>query len=281
MTARINGKTALYGIIGNPVSHSLSPAMHNAAFAELGENSVYLPFQVHDIRAAMEAIKTLGVKGVSVTIPYKEAVIPLLDETEDIARRIGAVNTIAVQEIDGRKRLCGSNTDWVGATRALAGTVELSGASVVLLGAGGSARAIGFGLLQLGARVVLCSRTEARGRALAAELGCVWHPLPDAAALEAEILINATSVGMRPAEHLSPVPPEMLPRFQVVMDIVYAPLETRLLQAAKAAGCQVINGLEMLLYQGVAQFELWTGKPAPVEVMRRQLYQGTGNRENR
>jgi len=273
----INGKTALYGIIGNPVSHSLSPLMHNAAFAELGENSVYLPFPVADIKAGMEGIKALGVKGVSVTIPHKETVIPLLDAIEEIARRIGAVNTIVVKESGGKKRLCGSNTDWLGATRALAEKIQLSGTNVVLLGAGGSARAIGFGLRQLGAQVVLCSRTESRGRALATDLGCHWHSLQDAATLTGDVLVNATSVGMQPAHDVSPVPHEILSRFQVVMDIVYAPLETRFLREAKEAGCQVINGLEMLLYQGVAQLELWTGKPAPVELMRRTLYLATGN----
>ncbi len=277
MVTTINGRTALYGIIGNPVNHSLSPAMHNAAFAELGENSVYLPFPVLDLEAGILGLKALGVKGVSVTIPYKEAVIPLLDEIEAVARQIGAVNTIEIKDIGGRKLLCGSNTDWVGANRALAEKVRLRGAQVVLLGAGGSARAIGFGLQKEGARVVLCSRTESRGRSLAAELGCLWCPLDDADSLHGEVLVNATSVGMQPEIHVSPIAKAILSRFQVVMDIVYAPLATRLLLEAQAAGCQVINGLEMLLYQGVAQYELWTGKPAPVELMRQKLYQATGN----
>ncbi len=273
----INGRTTLYGIIGNPVSHSLSPVMHNAAFAELGENSVYLPFPLQDLEGGIAGLKAIGVKGLSVTIPYKEAVIPLLDVIEDVARKIGAVNTIEMREVDGRKLLCGSNTDWLGANRALSGKVSLRGAQVVLLGAGGSARAIGFGLQQEGAQVILCSRTEARGRKLAADLGCLWHPLDEADSLEGEILVNATSVGMQPEVQLSPVPQAILSRFQVVMDIVYAPLETKLLREAKGAGCQVVNGLEMLLYQGVAQFELWTGKAAPVEMMRQKLYKATGN----
>ncbi|MEK6200818.1 MAG: shikimate dehydrogenase [Desulfobulbaceae bacterium] len=273
----INGRTALYGIIGNPVSHSLSPAMHNGAFAELGENSVYLPFPLQDLEVGVAGLKAIGVKGLSVTIPYKEAVIPLLDVIEDVARKIGAVNTIVIKDVGGKKHLCGSNTDWLGANRALSEKVSLRGTQVVLLGAGGSARAIGFGLQQEGAHVVLCSRTETRGRALAADLGCLWHPLDEADSLQGDILINATSVGMQPEVQLSPVPQTILSRFQVVMDIVYAPLETRLLRQAKGAGCQVINGLEMLLYQGVAQFELWTGKAAPVELMRQRLYQATGN----
>ncbi len=277
MAMTINGQTTLYGIIGNPVSHSLSPAMHNAAFAELGENRVYLPFPLQDLEAGIVGLKALGVKGVSVTIPYKEAVIPLLDEIEDVARQIGAVNTIDILDVGGKKRLYGSNTDWLGANRALSEKMSLQVAQVVLLGAGDSARAIGFGVQQQGAQLVLCSRTESRGRALAADLGCLWHSLDDAESLHGDVLVNATSVGMQPDIQVSPVSNTILPRFQVVMDIVYAPLETRLLREAKAAGCQVINGLEMLLYQGVAQFELWTGKTAPVELMRQKLYQATGN----
>lgn len=277
MAVIINGTTSLYGIIGNPVRHTLSPAMHNAAFTELGENSVYLPFPVDDLPAGVSGLRALGVRGVSVTIPHKEAILSLLDEVEDVARRIGAVNTVEVLERRGRRILRGSNTDWVGANQALMTRVELNGARVVLLGAGGSARAIGFGLLQQGARVLLCSRTEDRGRRLAADLDCDWHGLDTLDTLQGDVLINATSVGMAPNDQDSPVPAPILPRFGVVMDIVYAPLATRLLKEAKAAGCQVINGLEMLLYQGVAQFELWMGKKAPVELMRRQLYQATGN----
>jgi len=273
----INGQTGLYGIIGNPVRHTLSPAMHNAAFAELGLNNIYLPFPVLDLEAGIAGLKALGVKGVSVTIPYKEAVIPLLDSIENVAQQIGAVNTIEIKEVDGRKFVYGSNTDWLGANRALAEKIDLQGTQVVLLGAGGSARAIGFGLQQRGAAVVLCSRTAARGQDLATDLGCRWCSLDEVGSLHGDVLINATSVGMQPAMEFSPVPATILSRFQVVMDIVYAPLTTRLLREAAAAGCQVINGLEMLLYQGAAQFELWTGKPAPVALMRHQLYQATGN----
>ncbi len=278
----INGQTTLYGIIGNPVRHSLSPIMHNAAFAELDENSVYLPFPVEndDLAAALHGLKALGIKGVSVTVPYKEKVISLLDKVEAVAMQIGAVNTIVIKELNGRKHLHGSNTDWLGANRALAEKVVLAGSEVVLLGAGGSARAIGFGLRHEGARLTLCSRTESRGRPLAAELGCPWHSLEDAQGVRGSVLVNATTVGMQPETQLSPVPASILPRFQTVMDIVYAPLGTRLLKDAKTAGCQTINGLEMLLYQGVAQFELWTGKPAPVERMRQQLYRATGNMSN-
>lgn len=263
----INGKTLLYGIIGNPVSHSLSPAMHNAAFAATGINGVYLPFPAPDITAAVTGIRGLGVQGLSVTIPHKENVIALLDRIDPVALKIGAVNTI----INKDGVLAGLNTDWLGATRALEEEIDLAGTEAVIVGAGGSARAIGFGLLERGARFALCSRTESRGRALASELGCPWISLEDAASVSGDILINATSVGMEPHIEKTPIPEQVLSRFQVVMDIVYAPMKTRLLQEAETSGCRIINGLEMLLYQGVAQFELWTGKTAPVSVMRQAL----------
>ncbi len=267
----IDGTTKLYGIIGNPVSHSLSPAMHNAAFTELGENRVYLPFPVDDVSAAMQGIKALNIMGASVTIPHKEEVIPYLDRIDPLAAKIGAVNTINREKHDGVIKLCGYNTDWLGAIKPLKKDITLVGTKVILLGAGGSARAIGFGLLKENAQVVLCSRTESRGRNLAADLGCDWHSLDKITTLKGAVLINATSVGMHPHENETPVPTEILPNFHVVMDIVYAPLKTKLLKAAKEVGCRTINGLEMLLYQGIAQFELWTGLAAPEEVMRHVL----------
>lgn len=268
----IDGKTTLYGIIGNPVSHSLSPAMHNRAFHELGLNSVYVPFPVSDVQNGLPGLKALGVKGVSVTIPHKVAVLDFLDRVDPIAAAIGAVNTILVQEEDGRQSLFGTNTDWQGANRALEDVTAIAGKNIIILGAGGSARAIGFGLQAAkAASVTLCSRTENRGRALAGELNCLWCPLGQLSQLSGDILINATSVGMQPESDRTPAPDCDLSQFDVVMDIVYAPLETLLLRQARAAGCTTVSGLEMLLYQGVSQFELWTGQPAPVSMMRETL----------
>lgn len=275
----ITGGTSLYGIVGNPVRHSLSPVMHNAAFQALGLNCVYVPLPTEDVAAAMTGLRALGIQGVSVTIPHKEAVISLLDEVDPLAMSIGAVNTIKAVEQKGRVALLGSNTDWQGANQALLAVTDLAGKKVIILGAGGSARAIGFGLQQEGAQVILCSRTKSRGQALAADLGCAWISLEQSQELAGDVLVNATSVGMNDPQ-LSPVDVVILDRFSVVMDIVYAPLVTRLLQEAESAGCLVVNGLEMLLYQGVAQFELWTGQSAPVTVMRRALYQATGNMYN-
>lgn len=268
----MNGATQVYGIIGNPVSHSLSPAMHNAAFAAMGLNSVYVPFPVTDVAAALTGLKALGVRGVSVTIPHKQAVLAHLDELDPVAARIGAVNTLVFND----NKVKGYNTDWLGANRALAPHLELAGATVLLLGAGGSARAIGFGLLEAGAAVLIASRSPEPGRALAAQLGCPWHPLADVAQLRADAVVNATSVGMGTMATSSLVPAVALAHFPVVMDIVYAPLSTRLLAEAEAAGCRTIDGLQMLLHQGAAQFELWTGGPAPLSVMAGELRAALG-----
>lgn len=251
--------------------------MHNAAFQECGQNRVYLPFKVDDVKSALMGLKGLTIQGVSVTIPHKEEVMKFLDEVDPVAEKIGAVNTIIVKQAGDERKLCGSNTDWIGANRAIEQRLDPAGKSIVILGAGGSARAIGFGLLEAGAEICLCSRTESRGRALAKDLGCSWVPLADADSLTADGLVNATSVGMSPLDGVSPVSAKAVRNFQVVMDIVYAPLETALLSDAKKSGVDVVNGLEMLLFQGVAQFELWTGLKAPIETMRKVLYKQTGN----
>ncbi|THB79131.1 MAG: shikimate dehydrogenase [Desulfobulbaceae bacterium] len=267
----VNGKTKVYGIIGNPVEHSLSPAMHNAAFAALGENRVYIPLPSPDIEVAVAGVRALGIQGASVTIPHKESVMDHLDRIDPLAQKIGAVNTIEVVETADKTELIGSNTDWLGANRALARKIELRESSAVILGAGGSARAIGFGLLQEGCHVEIHSRTESRGRALADDLGCSWKSLTEQDTKSYDILINATSVGMGSQKDVLPISAEALSQFTVVMDIVYAPLQTRLLQEAAYHGAHCINGLEMLLYQGVAQFECWTKREPPVEVMRQAL----------
>lgn len=264
---QLNGSTEIYGIMGKPVSHSLSPAMHNAAFAALALNKIYVPFEVDNVAQAMAGFRALGIKGVSVTIPHKQAVIEYLDDIDPVADKIGAVNTLVLTGQD----IKGLNTDWLGANRALEDETELKGKQALLLGAGGSARAIGFGLLEAGAEVMIASRTPAKGQELAASLGCKWHPLAEASTLSADILVNATSVGMAPNHDKTPLHKTALPNFKVVMDIVYSPLETRLLREAKIAGCTVVNGLAMLLYQGVAQFELWTDQQAPVATMRKVL----------
>jgi shikimate dehydrogenase len=265
---QINGSTEIYGIIGNPVAHSLSPIMHNSAFQALGLNKVYVPFPATNAQKALAGCRALGVRGLSVTIPHKENVLAHIDSIDPVAAKIGAVNTLVFDE---DKKIHGLNTDWTGANRAMADKIDLEGKRILVLGAGGSAKAIGFGLIEAGARVILASRTESKVEALAEILQCDWIHLAEIETVKADGLINATSVGMMPLENASLVPAAKLGSFAVVMDIVYSPLETRLLREAKNAGCEVINGLSMLLYQGVAQFEAWTGKDAPVEVMHAAL----------
>ena len=269
----INGAAETFGIVGNPVHHSLSPTMHNAAFAALGMNCVYVPLPVSDLQKGVEGLKALGFRGVSVTIPHKKNIMQYVDVLDPVAARIGAVNTLVIgnKEDATDRSVYGYNTDWVGANRALVEKIELKGSRVLILGAGGSARAIGYGLLEAGAEIVLSNRTVVKGQDLARQLGCDFCPLDELGNVEADVLINTTSVGMAPADDKSLVDQKFLSKFSVVMDIVYAPLATRLLCEATASGCEVIDGLSMLLYQGVAQFELWTGRNAPVEVMQNVL----------
>jgi shikimate dehydrogenase len=266
----ISGATEIYGIMGHPVAHSLSPAMHNSAFAALGLNKVYVAFDVIAVDRTLEGFRALGIKGASVTVPHKQAVIAHLDSIDPVAKKIGAVNTLVIKG----EKIHGLNTDWIGANRAIGEHLDLKRKSVLLLGAGGSARAIGFGLLEAGTHLTLANRTVEKGAALADAFECRAISLAEAENFSADVLINATSVGMKPHTDKSPLPAAALHNFQVVMDIVYAPLETKLLKDAAQAGCTTIDGLAMLLYQGAAQFELWTGHKAPVDIMRRALLGG-------
>lgn len=265
---QIDGKTQLYGIVGKPVSHSLSPAMQNAAFQHCGLNKIYLAFGVDDITRAMDGLRSLGVGGVSVTMPYKQAVIPFLDTIDPIAEKIGAVNTLLIK--DGN--VYGYNTDWIGAIQALEMIADLHSATILVLGAGGSARAIGFGLKEKGVKVIVANRTLSKGQALARDLDCECYPMTEINHLKVDALVNTTSVGMAPDLDATPLPKAVLENIPAVMDIVYVPSETRLLREAKEVGCKTVNGIYMLLYQGVAQFELWTGCNAPVDVMREVLF---------
>ena len=260
----ISGTTTIYGILGRPVAHSLSPAMHNAAFAAQGINAVYVAFPVTDLNLAVQGLRGLGIGGVSVTIPFKEAIIPLLDEVDPEAKIIGAVNTVVNQ--DGV--LKGTNTDWQGALAALQEHVQLSGQRVLLLGAGGAGRAIAYAVQRAGGQIWVTDVDWGRAQTLAQEFQVKALPWAEAPQIKVDVLINATPVGMAPHEAASPFPAAKLQTGQVVMDIVYKPLQTRLLREAAARGSRIIDGLEMLIYQGARQFELFTGQSAPVAVMR-------------
>jgi shikimate dehydrogenase len=269
----VNGTTALYGIIGNPVSHSLSPVMHNAAFAALGMNGVYVPMQVEHPADAVAGLAALGYIGVSVTVPHKETVMEFLDEIDPVARRIGAVNTLLFRRHPESGVLIsrGFNTDWLGSNLALAEVMKLPGSRVLIIGAGGAAKAVGFGLVESGAEVVISNRSADRGRQLADWLGCRFCNPDQLESVTADALVNTTSVGMEPDVDSLPVAADILGKFNVVMDIVYAPLRTKLLAEAEAAGCRTVDGLAMLLYQGAVQFKIWTGKQPPKDVMRQAL----------
>lgn len=263
----VDTRTRLFGVIGAPVGHSLSPVMHNAALQAMGCNAVYLAFHSTDPAGALAGMRALGIGGLSVTIPHKVSVMAHLDDLDPLARRIGAVNTVVPRE----GRLVGYNTDCFGALAALKEKVDPAGKQVALVGAGGAARAVGFGLCDTGARVTLFNRGAQRGRALAQALGVEWLPLETLARHRTDILINTTSVGMHPDTAATPVPAGCLRPGMVVMDIVYNPLETRLLREARCAGCEVIDGVAMFVHQGARQLALWTGRQPPVAVMRRAV----------
>jgi shikimate dehydrogenase len=205
---------------------------------------------------------------VSVTIPFKEEIIALIDELDSQAAKIGAVN--AVVNRDGR--LTGYNTDWLGAVTALQARISLTGRHVLILGAGGASRAIAFGIIQAGGRVTLTDIDRLRAAALVKDLSGETIPLSALGDCPANILVNATPVGMAPNIDGIPIAPDLLGRFEVVMDIVYQPLQTRLLREAQARGAATIDGLQMLILQATAQFELWTGQKAPAEVMAEAAY---------
>ncbi|MBI2832332.1 MAG: shikimate dehydrogenase [Chloroflexi bacterium] len=273
----ISGKVKICGIIGDPVEHSMSPAMHNAAFEKMGLDFVYVPFRVkrEDVGKAIDGVRALNIRGLNVTIPHKVAVMPFLNELDPLAEKIGAVNTI----VNDNGFLKGYNTDAAGFLQALLDKgVEPKGKNVLLLGAGGASRAISFVLAERGANLVLLNRTlqkakesadrltEAFGREVRALELSHWNLVAELR--HADILVNATSVGMSPQQDETPVPPSLLTASLTVCDIVYNPIKTRLLKEAEAAGAKTVDGVDMLVWQGAMAFEKWTGVKAPVEVMR-------------
>ncbi len=281
MTFEIDAQTKLCGVIGNPVEHSLSPAIHNAAFGKMGLNFVYLAFQVEAIGDAMKGLRALGnSRGFSVTIPHKVAAMAFLDEVDQTAQHIGAINTIVVQN----GKLIGYNTDASGSLRALReGGASHSGQRVLMLGSGGAARAIAFALAgdaQIAGLTILgIDEVERRGlvqdlrsrTTLAVEDGPVQDDTLRSWIPHCRTVIHCTPVGMSPHVEETGVPAAMWRSDLTVMDIVYNPRETRLLKEARAAGCRTIQGIEMFLSQAILQFELWTNQPAPADVMRAVL----------
>ena len=275
----ISGKTRVCGVIGDPIEHTLSPIIHNAAFQALGLDYVFLAFKVKpaQVEAAVNGMRALNIRGLNVTMPHKTTVIDHLDRVDLSAQIVKSVNTILNKE----SLLFGFNTDGVGALKALRENgVEPKGRKVLLLGAGGAARAIAYTLAKEADELAILNRTAKDAQNLAKLLektankkivsGSLSPSEIQQSIQDSDILINATSIGMKPKAEESPVPPKLLSRNLAVMDIVYNPLETKLAKDANAAGAKVVSGVEMLIYQGAASFEIWTGKSAPVEVMRKE-----------
>lgn len=282
----ITGRTSLVGLIGWPLEHSLSPAMHNAAFAELGIDWAYLPLPVHpdNVKQALKGLAALNFVGVNVTVPHKQAVMRYIDELSDAARLTGAVNTIHIKE----GRFYGYNTDTYGFLNALieAGC-HPKGLRVAVLGAGGAARAVVFALARAEAKsITVINRTQERAAFLVDDLADAFPnsqinstPFTQEALTSLkdsiELVINATSVGMYPDIDASPWPADVsLPRQALVYDLVYNPLETLLLKQAKSASLTAIDGLGMLIHQGAYAFETWTGHQAPTDTMRQVCLRG-------
>ncbi|MCL2766957.1 MAG: shikimate dehydrogenase [Peptococcaceae bacterium] len=278
----INGKTRLCGIFGNPVRHSFSPAMHNAAFAALGLNYVYLPFsvEVHQLTAAVAGIRAMGLVGLNVTIPHKQSIMPLLDDLSAEARLMGAVNTVVNQ--DGY--LFGDNTDGTGFLSALQAETGFfpAGKTALIIGAGGAARAVSVKLALSGAKELYIMNRSGKGAEDLADLLYThtkahiqvipWLDNGQELSVKADLTVQTTPVGMLSETGET----DRLPRFhwvpgQVVCDLIYNPGETRFMVSAREKGATVINGLGMLLYQGALAFQMWTGLPAPLEVMGQSL----------
>ncbi|HXA55953.1 MAG TPA: shikimate dehydrogenase [Candidatus Acidoferrum sp.] len=264
---KISRKTSVYGVIGNPIGHTLSPHLQNAGFAARRMNAIYLPFLAESLPDFVSSIAPLKIKGFSVTIPHKERILTYLADCDPLARAIGAVNTVVVRT--GGK-LYGYNTDYVGVLQALEKRMKLAGARVLIVGAGGAARAVAFALTEAGAAVCICARRQKKAQSIAE---AVKGTLVDWNRLKSEFfdaIVNATPVGMHPFTNESPLEARDL-NCRLVFDTIYRPQKTKLLQLAERKGIETVSGVEMFVAQGVAQWEIWTGERAPVEAMRRAV----------
>ena len=254
----------IFALFGNPVRQSLSPRMHNRALRAMGIDGYYIPVLVKDLPGAVEAIRLLNMRGVSVTIPFKETVVPLLDAIDGDARKIGSVNTI----LNENGKLTGFNTDWRGVEAALDKKMTLRGKTFVLFGSGGTTRAALYAVKKNGGEAVIVSRNQRIGEALATEFGSRWAAPAELDSIRGDCLINTTPVGMTPRADESPVDKETVGRFHFVMDAVYNPPDTRLLRTARESGAVTISGVEMFIAQGAQQLRIWTDMEPPVRVMK-------------
>ena len=272
----IDAQTEVYAVIGDPIGHSLSPPIHNAAFRALGQNKVMVPILMpaERLKASLDDVDWLGIKGYSITIPHKQAAIPLLNLADGAVERTGACNTMIVKE-DGSK--VGYNTDYRAAMDSLeaayggvseGGISPLASKQVVILGAGGVARPIGFGLIRRGAGVTLCNRSDERATKLAEELGCRTANWGMRASMLPDIIINCTPVGMHPNVDDTPMPPAGFRPGMIVMDTVYHPENTMFLKLARERECRTVSGVDMFIRQAAIQSQLYTGQEPPVELMK-------------
>lgn len=264
--------TEICMVIGDPIEHSLSPQMHNAGYKALGidHEFVYVAcnIKINKIADFIKEARAMDIHGISCTIPHKIEVMKYLDEVDETASEIGAVNTV----VNEKGKLKGYNTDWLGAVIPLEKITSLKNKKVALIGAGGTARAIAYGMVKKGASLAIFNRSIGKARALANEFGGRAFALNELDRIKnMDIIFNATPVGMHPKDNESPIPKELITSKHTVFDAIYTPYETKLLREAKEQGAQVIHGMEMLLQQGVAQFKLYTKRDAPEQVMRNVL----------
>lgn len=261
---QVDVATRVYGVAGDPVSHSLSPIIMNTAFRRENVNAVYLALHAKTLKDLLACVRDIPIHGLSITMPYKEAILPHLDNTDSHTTKIGACNTV-VRAQDGK--LYGFNTDTAGVVRPLEQRIALEGARILVLGAGGAARAAVFGLKERGCEVFILNRTPAPAQKLARQAKARTIKRADLKKLSFDVIVNATPVGMSNTRE-SPLNENEI-NAKYVFDMVYDPSETRFLQAAKARGAQIIPGIEMFVHQAARQFEIWTGKPAPWDDMLR------------
>ncbi len=264
---KLTRDTRVFGVIGDPVGHSLSPLLHNTGFIARNLDAVYLPFLVKDLRDFLKAVPEFGIRGFSVTIPHKQSILKHLQECEPLAAEIGAVNTVVVRR-DGS--LIGSNTDYIGILRALEKKLRLQGTRVLIFGAGGVARAAAFALVEAGAQVGICARREKAAQELAKAVGGEVVPRRALKTETFDAILNASPVGMHPHDKISPLAPREI-NCRVVMDLINRPHRTQLLKLAARKGLATVSGVEMFVPQGVAQWELWTGQRAPESIMRKAV----------
>ena len=263
---QVDAATKVYGVAGDPVAHSLSPLMMNTAFRRENVNGVYLALQATTIADLMACVRDIPLHGLSVTMPYKQAIIPYLDNTDAVTEKIGACNTV-IRAQDGK--LYGYNTDVAGVVRPLEQRIHLAGAKVLVIGAGGAGRAAVFGLKERGAEVFIVNRTASVGQKLARQAHAKFFNRTQMRGMQFDVIVNATPVGMNNGKQ-SPLGEKEL-NARVLFEMVYTPAETNLVKLARAKGMQVITGVEMFVHQGARQFEIWTGKPAPVDDMYRAV----------